>query len=327
MICINSLVESFKRDSHIKRAVIRHSKLQPLRQALSFAFDWSCIISAAMISIKINNPLVYAISVVVIAARQHGLLVLMHEGAHMRLAKNIRLNDFFSNTFAAYPVLISTSDYRTHHTAHHKHTNSDKDPDWIRKIPLAEWQFPQSKAKILKNIFKQLFVGGWEWISLMARLSKKDWKKALYWCGTLAIIGYFNIWKEAVLYWFIPLLTFFPMFQRIRSISEHFGLQRNHELNASRNILSNPLERFFFSPHNVNYHLAHHLFPSVPQYQLKFFHQELKKHPVYAEHSHYNNSFLGQYNSVFADLHQTTTNTSTTDAFVAEEPSSSNQAS
>ena len=94
----------------------------------------------------------------------------------------------------------------------------------------------------------------------------------------------------------------FPLFQRIRSISEHFGLPREHELNGSRNIVAGPIESFIFSPHNVNYHLAHHLFPSVPQHALPALHGALMENDVYRNYAHNNDSFIVKQESVFRDL-------------------------
>ncbi|WP_374029269.1 fatty acid desaturase family protein [Bdellovibrio bacteriovorus] len=302
MDCDKSLVESFKRDPQVRKIVSDHAEINTPRQLLSVAFDWTVMAGAIAVSLAYPHPLLYLAVVVVIAARQHALLVVMHEGAHFRISKNIKVNDFISNMLAAYPVMISTLDYRVHHTAHHKYTNGEQDPDWVRKIPLQEWQFPQSKSAITKTLLQQIAVGGWQWISLMVKMSKKDWKKGFYWAALLGTVAVTGTWKEFLLYWMVPLATLFPMFQRIRSISEHFGLVRSHELNGSRNTLAGPIESFFLSPHDVNYHLAHHLFPSVPHYNLKSLHKSLRAHPVYAEHAHNNDSFIAKKNSVWKDL-------------------------
>ncbi len=197
---------------------------------------------------------------------------------------------------------MSTKDYRSNHIAHHRHTNSEQDPDWVRKIPLPEWQFPQSKSAIAKTLFKQILIGGFQWVALMAKLSRNDWKKGLYWASVITAVTAFGVWQEFLLYWMVPLLALFPLIQRIRSISEHFGLPREHELNHTRNILAGPVERFLIGPHNINYHLAHHLFPSIPHYKVKDLHKGLMKHPVYAECSHTNDSYFTAKKSVWVDL-------------------------
>lgn len=302
MNCDKATIEAFKRDPIVRKIVSEHSEVSTWRQLLTIVGDWVIIAGSIAFSMKFSHPLIYATAVAVIAARQHALLIIMHEGSHFRISKNIKLNDFVSDFFAAYPVLIATLDYRIHHTAHHKYTNTEQDPDWMRKIPFAEWQFPQNKSTILKTLFRQFFVGGWQWISLMVMMSKKDWKRGLYWTAVLSIVTATGTWKEFLLYWMVPLATLFPLLQRIRSISEHFGLQRSHELNGTRNILAGTIGTFFFSPHGVNYHLAHHLFPSVPHYNLKSLHQSLNTQAIYREHAHNNDSFILKKNSVWRDL-------------------------
>ena len=43
-----------------------------------------------------------------------------------------------------------------------------------------------------------------------------------------------------------------------------------------------PVEAFFLSPFNINYHTAHHLFPSVPWYNLPALHERLLEDSAYA---------------------------------------------
>lgn len=294
-----SSVEAFKKDPQTRKAVIKHSQVSPLRQLATIAFDWACIIACAYLATSF--PPFYLLAVIIIAAKQHALLVIMHEGAHFRISKNTKFNDFVSDVFASYPILFSTLDYRNGHLPHHRHTNTEQDPDWVRKAAHPEWQFPQSKSKIAKVLLRQLYMGGIEWAVAMVR-STTEWRKAAYWVTILGLVSAFGVWKEFLLFWAVPLMTFFPLFQRIRSIAEHFGLQRSHEMNSTRNILAHPVETFFFSPHNVNYHLAHHMFPSVPYYNLKSLHEDFCQHPVYRDLAHNNSSFFTTENSVWRDL-------------------------
>lgn len=302
---VSALVDTFKKDPEVRKIVMAHSQVSLPRQLFSLAVDWAVMMAAMAVSMYYKNPFAYLASVVVIASRQHALLVLMHEASHFRLSKNIKINDWVSDLLAAYPTMISTGDYRKHHTAHHKNTNTEQDPDWVRKAPLKEWQYPQRTSEISRTLIQQVAVGGYQWISLMAKMSKSDTRKKIYWASVALAVTALGVWPEFLLYWMVPLLTLFPLFQRIRSISEHFGLPREHELNGSRNIVAGPVESFIFSPHNVNYHLAHHLFPSVPQYELPSLHAALMKNEIYKNHAHNNDSFLVRSESVFRDLQKT----------------------
>ena len=90
------------------------------------------------------------------------------------------------------------------------------------------------------------------------------------------------------------------MFQYIRSVAEHFGeLGYDHLLSSTRTIHANPLERFFLAPHNVSYHLEHHLYPGVPFYNLPALHQMLMEEEEYEEKAHIT---LGYWNGLMGEL-------------------------
>lgn len=295
-------IDDFKKDPHVRKLVQEHSTISALSSIKLLTGDWLVIMGSIFLCEKFFHPLTYLLTVIIIATRQHGLLVIMHEGAHYRLFRNRRLNDIISDMLAAFPTLFSTQWYRQHHLTHHRYTNTEQDPDWVRKIPLKEWQFPQSSKAIKMTLWRQLFVGGLQWIQLTAMISKNDRAKIIYWSLLLGTILTLGLGKEFFLYWMAPLLTLFPLIQRIRSLSEHFGLPNEHELNETRNILAHPVERFFFSPHNVNLHLVHHLFPSVPQHRLVSLHQALLQHPIYQDLGYYNDGFVFGTQTVWQDL-------------------------
>ena len=83
------------------------------------------------------------------------------------------------------------------------------------------------------------------------------------------------------------------MFQYIRSVAEHFGeLAYEDDLSASRTVKPALLERFFIAPHQVGYHLEHHLYPGVPFYHLPKLHQLLMKQKKYQEKAHITNGYV-----------------------------------
>jgi fatty acid desaturase len=95
-----------------------------------------------------------------------------------------------------------------------------------------------------------------------------------------------------LLLWVLPLFTVALMCFRIRTVAEHSGLgppemryrqERVDTLQTTRTTDYNPVMKFLFGPHNMAYHIEHHLFPEVPVFKLKRLHQELMKHPGYAQ--------------------------------------------
>jgi fatty acid desaturase len=69
---------------------------------------------------------------------------------------------------------------------------------------------------------------------------------------------------------------------RVRAMAEHGVIELNERNDyPTRSTLANPLERLLFAPHNVNYHVEHHLLMTVPSYNLPKFHQLLKSKGFY----------------------------------------------
>ena len=57
----------------------------------------------------------------------------------------------------------------------------------------------------------------------------------------------------------------------MRTFLEHSHPEADEKADLHRLITytSNPLERLFFAPMNMNYHAAHHLWTSIPYYRLR----------------------------------------------------------
>jgi fatty acid desaturase len=70
--------------------------------------------------------------------------------------------------------------------------------------------------------------------------------------------------------WVLPLITLTTVCHLMRSFLEHAVLteERPEHDNLLISITSNPLERAFLAPFNMNYHAEHHLYPAVPARKL-----------------------------------------------------------
>src|SRR5690606_26320840 len=87
--------------------------------------DWTIALPYAL-----GCALVFALSFFVIGAKQHALIVIMHDASHGRLLRNRRLNNLVGNLFCAFPTGWVTANYRLAHLAHHAATNTPFDPAW-----------------------------------------------------------------------------------------------------------------------------------------------------------------------------------------------------
>lgn len=294
----NTFIENLE----IRKVAAQYLRVNSLRSLTFLSLDWGIIVSSVYLCDKYFSPFLYIITVFIIGGRQQALGVLMHDAAHMKFLKNPKMNDWVSDLFMAWPGLLSTAAYRANHIAHHLHTNTQKDPDWSRKAGQKDWVYPRDPKSIRLMLAKFAFRGGLDWILLAWMISRGDKRTIVYWAAVITLAAYTGFAEQLAIYWFVPLLTVLPWVQRVRSISEHFGLPYTHALNGTRNILASPLELFFLAPHNVNYHLTHHLFPAVPSYYLKELHQKLMQFSDYRDHTHCNDGYFWGRNSVWKDI-------------------------
>lgn len=276
------------------------------KTALALGGDWAQILAAASLAHWSGSWLVYALAVVCIASRQHGLLVLMHEAAHGHLSKDKKWNDRLSNWAAAWPLGVETHRYREHHWKHHEYTNSDYDPDWARKRANPRWHFPQPKKKFFKSFLPYFAAVGAVEMSAVAWMFGRPvaWiPRLVHLALCLAPFAATGTLSIVFLYWLVPWATALPLLMKVRSVVEHLGLPDEHELNGTRNILASPLEAYFFGPHGNALHLIHHLYPHVPWHKLAAMRQILRDNPVFAKDAHENTSyFLPSPRPVIRDL-------------------------
>jgi fatty acid desaturase len=273
------------------------SKLQTWRTALAIVFDWAVIAAAIVVSQAANNIFVYLLAVVIIGGRMHGFGVLMHEFAHYRFIDGRKtLSDFIGDITVAWPILTTVGAYRANHLAHHRYTNTDKDPDWVIKLGSSKFTFPQKWQTAVVTLLSYLAVIGsvLDVLMIVKRLSKLDPTPKSYRIIRLAYYVAFAVfftvtqsWMLFLLYWLIPYLTAFFLLMYVRSVAEHFAsMDYSNELTSTRTVLPFYWERALFAPHNVNYHLEHHLYPSVPYYNLPELHGVLMRQPGYAARAH-----------------------------------------
>ncbi len=279
------------------------SQIRQLRGLLSLAGDWAIIFACAYAAQKSDLIITKAFAIFFIAGRQHALFVLMHEGTHYRLLKNRAWNDFVCEIFTAYPLFISMTAYRANHSAHHRYLNSDRDPDWSRKLGQEQWIFPTTPKVLVKRFSAYIKGLGFFEMYMMGRvLLGPPLPRLLHLIGASSLILLSGTWKMVLLYWIVPYFTLLPVFMKIRSIAEHFGLENKVPLNQSRTIKSQFWAAMAFAPHSVNYHLEHHLFPSVPHYNLEKFHSFLMQFPEYAQGAQLTRSYFGEEGSLYREL-------------------------
>lgn len=279
------------------------------------AFNWLVIGGCVAASEYFRNPAMTLAALIIIGARQHAMVVLMHDAAHIHFARNKTLNDWLSNLLCAFPLTLETAVYRKVHLAHHSHLNSRQDPDLLRKEKQSGWNLPAPAWKVALFIPAFIFViGPKEMIALLWGFSgfgtPKRWLveprfmaiKMSYYAAIAAFCVFFGIAQAVLFYWFIPVLFVLPFVARVRNLSEHAALSLEDENNSTREVTPGRIESFLLAPHNVHLHLTHHHYPHVPFYHLPKVHAELKAAGKY-DGAHINSSYFLPYeNSVLSDV-------------------------
>lgn len=280
------------------------SDINAVRTIAALVTEWGAILVAIAWYQQYWSLLLFPVVVMWIGARQHALAVLMHEGSHYHLFRNRALNDVVSEVFLAWPLFITTQAYRTSHFAHHRHVNTDRDPDFLRKQG-AEWIFPKTWPALGLLLLKDVFgLNTYQQLLEVSDLSDpKDGRskkvdsysivRIVYYVSILAVVTYFQIWPIFLLLWIVPLLTWLKMILRIRSIAEHYSVENDHVYSRTRTTLPSIVEKLLIAPRNINYHLEHHLYPSVPFFRLPKLHALLMKDVEFRSKAHLTSTYWG----------------------------------
>ncbi len=241
---------------------------------------------------------------VLIASRQHALLILMHESAHRRITNRRFLNDLFGE-FIGWHFFVFMHGYRRHHHQHHhlENINTLEDPDWARKQN-DQWRFPMKPSRFFLMLFKDLtLLNTYDYFREMQdaknnraeSATERRWMRARIFytvCLVLFLImsGAFSSW---LLYWILPIFTTLKVILRVRSITDHFSTSHEHPLSKTRTILTNFVDRLFIGPCAIGSHGVHHLYPSIPYYRLNEAQEKLMRHPTFAKYSHVSRGYWG----------------------------------
>jgi len=274
--------------------------------ASAFVLDWIIIFATIYVCLQFLNPLTYILAVLIVGARMHALAILMHDATHYRFLKNRKWNDLITNIFTMYPIFTSIEVYRENHMLHHRHLNTEDDPDWVAKLGKKAFTFPKTKKEFLLTVFSYwtLYQGITDAIWFFKRFgankptakakSGLDITRVLFYIVLFTVLTLTGLWKIYLFFWVIPYLSTFFMYQYIRSVAEHYGEMTYDDLySSSRSLQANPIERFFLAPHNVGYHLEHHLYPAVPFYNLPALHETLMSDEEYRSKAHVTHGYVG----------------------------------
>lgn len=287
------------------------SSLSNVRALLAIVRQWGIISLSIGLAIFIGHWAAYLLAFIIIASRQHALGVLMHEASHYRLLSNRILNDWIGDLFLALPLMMSLNRWRFEHLRHHRFTNTNKDPYWCDFQADKVWAWPKKPSEatwiLIRDIvglnIPSIIKAGRRWSPFPEHFSKRGLllplravdrvRMYLFIIILAAVLWVTHGWEILAFLWILPLLTLGFSFIRIRTIGEHLGLPGRHELDSTRHIDGTWIEKLCICPLNINYHIAHHLFPSVPYYKLPELQRLLMKNDRFKNTAYMKSSYLG----------------------------------
>ena len=243
------------------------------------------------------NPLVLVPAILIIGTRQHTLFVVAHDAAHYLLYERRWLNEVVGRVCAMLQGL-SMCTYRVIHRLHHNNLYGALDPDTA-----LHGGYPRGRMYLVRKLLKDLagitawktyayFLGGAPALntatniavrtlddtSAKLRTEARHDRNAVIFLHVMvlfvfAISGYL---LQYLVLWALPLVTVVQAILRLRAIAEHGATTDfSSPLTAARTNLAPAWLRWLIFPHNVNYHVEHHLYASVPQYNLRRLHREM----------------------------------------------------
>ena len=238
---------------------------------LMLAFCWLAAINLAL-------ALLLALPAAILMAREMRVLeLLVHNASHRNWTRNRPLNDIASALLCGLPMASSIDAYWESHRVHHHEFGSTKDPDragfeFLGPLDLVD---KRATAKWLVRYAIQYYLAiGASPKFLAASLT---WHCAVYILPLSLIAGPALALGAWAALWLFPMLTFLSALRAIAEREEHDYELGTTEFTATFTNIGRA-HRILFHPWNDHYHLLHHLYAGMPQFNHVEAHALLMEH-------------------------------------------------
>jgi fatty acid desaturase len=272
----------------LTREQLRHlNNLTPSIAVRDTLVNWAIIIMGwSAVALKPTWWMVF-LAVVLVGTRYYALSIIGHDGLHRRLFKSRYINDLWADLTIFGPVCAITRVNRINHIEHHWVTCLPNDPDRHKyvhdhKETTVWFLFFLSGLQSLRPSFRNIFLKNRGNTPAAGDADTREIPRERYYPRDLAIIAGWQFvlivgLSQAIGWWAYPVLWLLPIYMfayradLVRVFCEHSMLVPDAEADRRQRLItytSNAFERQFFAPYNMNFHAAHHLWPSIPYYNL-----------------------------------------------------------
>lgn len=271
---------------------------RPAAVFLAIAAIWVQLIAAWSIALLAPLPFL-VVAFVVNCATIQAMLLWTHEGSHFSLLRNQKWNDVLCDALLAGPVGMSVAGYRVRHASHHAHLGTDQDADGY------PYRFPIKGARALLLVVGKALSGGIGiWLAMTKYLGPVDpavpsERRSWVSVASLLIVNLSLIamciaagrWYVFLAIWVYPIFGVSIVLNIIRTIAEHQPEDYPNLVNGreiamrplARTTVPGSLEKWLMYQANFNYHVEHHIYPAIPQHNLRLLHRHLVERGFYRE--------------------------------------------
>lgn len=259
------------------------SRKSNARALWMLTFNWGMIIALFAMVALWTNAFTILLAIVLLGGRQLALGVIMHECGHGSFFEKWSHNRVAGQWLAAAFIYNNAKQYRIGHGKHHRNGGTEHDPD------LANYKhYAVAPSSFARKVVRDLTgVTGVKIFAYSAR--KLGTENVLMWIASnLVMWSILFATGHGLLYllWPAAWLTSYMLYMRIRNAAEHGAVPDLYDPNPcmhTRTTYARWWERLTVAPNNVNFHIEHHILPSVPCYRLREFHNFLKERGVFSQ--------------------------------------------
>jgi fatty acid desaturase len=251
-------------------------RLSPARAYRDVLWLWAQILLAWGIAAALHSGWACAAAAVFVGNRYYSLYIIGHDGLHRRLHERRVWNDLFNDVFVLGPLGVVTRLNRRNHMTHHVTLHCQNDPDGYKYAPrhrlgLVSYAWSLTGLPFVLRAVGNVFSKPARAPGDAKRRNARELLTILAWQLLLAtsLTLLFGWWGYFAMWW-LPVYVFTFAADLTRVFCEH-SVPRTEPVALHERLITfeaNALELALFAPMNMNHHAAHHLWPSIPYYNL-----------------------------------------------------------